>query len=195
MNETTLARTIAEITRPLAASLNLDVWGIEALQGKRAIIRIYVESENGVDIDLCAELSRLLSLTLDVEDIIPGAYLLEVSSPGLERTFFTPEQLAGQINKVVDVTLHEPVHGYPDRKKLLGFLTDVSNDSFSVVPLDATKDDPRAAVFTWDAVKKAKLVHFLPEQPNAVKGRKPKQPKFAKPEKITGDKTEYQAAE
>ena len=195
MNETTLARTITEITRPLAASLNLDVWGVEALQGKRALIRIYVEGENGVDIDLCAELSRLLSLTLDVEDIIPDAYLLEVSSPGLERTFFTPEQLAGQIGKVVEVTLHEPVQAYPGRKKLLGSLTEAGENGFSVVPLDAPKDDPRAATFAWDAVKKAKLVHFLPEQPNTVKGRKPKQTPSAKPEKITGDKTEDQAAE
>ncbi|MCC8193454.1 MAG: ribosome maturation factor [Deltaproteobacteria bacterium] len=195
MNESTLARTIADITRPLAASLDLGIWGIEALQGKRTILRVYVEGENGVDIEKCAELSRLLGLALDVDDLIPGAYLLEVSSPGLERSFFTPEQLAGYVTRTVEVALHEPTEAYPGRKKLLGILTEAGGGSFSVVPLDAPKDDPRAAVFAWDNVKKANLVHFPPEQPGPVKGKKPKRTKAAETGKTAGGTHEDQAAE
>ena len=183
MNETTLAQTITDLAEPLAASLGLDIWGVEAQYGKRSVIRIYVEGQNGVDIDKCAELSRLLGLTLDVEDIVPAAYVLEVSSPGLERTFFTPEQLGACLGKTVEVALHSPGDAYPGRKKLLGLLTGVSGGTFSVVPLDAPEDDPRPASFAWEDIKKAKLVHFLPEAPKAVKGKKPKQAKPPKEKK------------
>ncbi|SBV98447.1 Ribosome maturation factor RimP [uncultured delta proteobacterium] len=198
MNESTLARTIADLARPLAASLDLAVWGVEAMQGKRAIIRVYVEGEGGVDIDKCAELSRLLGLTLDVEDVIPGAYVLEVSSPGLERTFFTPEQLAARVGETVEVTLHTPVEAYPGRKKVLGTLTEASGGTFSVVPLDTPKDSPDdaplAAVFAWDDIKKAKRVHFLPETPEPAKGKKPKTAKPPKGKKTGGNENEDDAA-
>ena len=175
MSETDLARTITNLAAPLAASLALDIWGVEAAFGKRSVIRVYVEGENGVDIDKCAELSRLLGLTLDVEDAIPGAYVLEVSSPGLERTFFTPEQLAAHTGKVVEITLHAPLAACPDRKRLLGTLSGARDGLFSLSLLDAPKNAPLEAAFSWNDVKKAKLVHFLPETPEHVKGRKPKE--------------------
>ena len=211
MNETTLSRTITDIAGPLAASMGLAIWGVEAAFAKRSVIRIFVEGENGVDIDKCAELSRLLGLSLDVEDVIPGAYVLEVSSPGLERTFFTPEQLAANVGKTVEISLHSPTEAYPGRKKLLGTLTGAENGTFAVALLDvpaqenasgkkdaspkkgeAAKDDEPAkegipAVFVWDTIKKAKLVHFLPEQPGTIKGKKPKQ---IKPPRVPAEKPE-----
>lgn len=179
MTETNLTDTITAMTEPLAAALGLDVWGIDVAFGKRGIVRVYVESGDGVDLDKCAELSRLLGLSLDAEDVIPIAYVLEVSSPGLERTFFTPEQLARYTDKTVDVTLHEPLPAYPGRKKFLGTLVAAANGEFAVKLLDAPADAAPLAEFTWDAVKKAKLVHFLPEIPGQAKGRKVKQPKKA----------------
>jgi len=177
MSETELAKTITELAAPLAASLSLDIWGVDVAFGKRGVVRVFVEGENGVSIDACAELSRLLGLSLDVEDAIPGAYVLEVSSPGLERTFFTAAQLAANEGKVVEISLHVPGPACPGRKKLLGTLTGARNGEFTLVPLDAPEDNPVAAVFAWDDIKKAKLVHFLPEPQGAVKGRKPKQTK------------------
>ena len=108
MAQTPLASALADIAAPLAASIGLELWGIEIAFGGRSLVRVFVEGENGASIDQCAELSRLLSLSLDVEDIIPTAYVLEVSSPGLERTFFTESQLARAVGKIVDITLHEP---------------------------------------------------------------------------------------
>lgn len=175
MNETSLAAAIRDMAAPLAASLGLSVWGVDAAFGKRAVVRVFVEGESGVDIDQCAELSRLLGLSLDVEDAIPGAYVLEVSSPGLERAFFTPEQLAGDLGKVVEVTLHAPGKEYPGRKKLIGSLTDAAGDKFALVPLDAGEEAVPAR-FAWDDIKKARRVHFLPEPENAPKGRKSTKP-------------------
>lgn len=176
MNETNLIDIITAMATPLAASLGLDVWGVDAAFGKRGLIRVYVESGDGVDIDKCAELSRLLGLSLDVEDVVPGAYVLEVSSPGLERKFFTPDQLAGYVGKSIDVALHAPPVAIPGRKKFLGELLRVENGVFALLPLDAPKDAPIEVEFVWSDIKKANLVHFLPEAPDTGKGRKPKSP-------------------
>jgi len=193
MSETDIAKIITNLATPLATSLSLDIWGVEVAFGKRCIVRVYVEGEHGVDIDHCAELSRMLGLSLDVEDTIPGAYVLEVSSPGLERTLFTPEQLAAQTGKITEIMLHTPSQAYPDRKKLLGTLNAVHDNTFSLLPLEAPKNEPREAVFSWNDVKKAKLVHFLPETPDRMKGRKPKQtkpPQIAANEPAKADNTD-----
>ena len=179
MNEMSLTQTITDMAEPLAASLGLDVWGVDVAFGKSGIVRVYVESGNGVDIDNCAELSRLLGLSLDVEDTLPGAYVLEVSSPGLERIFFTPEQLAQYTGKTIEVSLLEPSAVYPGRRNFLGTLVRAENGTFALCPLDAPGVDAPLAEFCWNDIKKAKLVHFVPEVPGATKGRKPKQTKKA----------------
>lgn len=191
MSENSIARTITTLAAPLAASLDLDIWGVDASFGKRGLVRVFVENENGVDIDKCAELSRLLALALDVEDIFPGAYVLEVSSPGLERTFFTGGQLARYTGKTVDITLHAPTASHPDRKRFTGELVKAENGVFAVAPSDGAPASPEEArppvAFAWEDVKTAKLVHFPPEPAGMVKGRKMK-PKTAAG-KIGGDTT------
>ncbi|MDR2488618.1 MAG: ribosome maturation factor RimP [Desulfovibrio sp.] len=125
MDHSTLTAALADMTAPLTASLGLELWGIELAFGGRSIVRVFVENENGVSIEQCAELSRLLSASLDVEDCIPGAYVLEVSSPGLERTFFSAEQLARALGQKVEITLHRPQAAWPGRKKFRGLLQEV----------------------------------------------------------------------
>ena len=117
MNQSPLAAAIADLAAPLAASLGLELWGVELAFSGRGLVRVFVESEDGVSVDQCAELSRLLGLSLDVEDLVPGAYVLEVSSPGLERTFFTEAQLARAVGQRVEITLHEPRPALLRRKK------------------------------------------------------------------------------
>ena len=181
MSENTVA-SITGLAEPLAASLGLSIWGLELAFGGKSLLRLYVEGENGVDIDKCAELSRLLSLSLDVEDTIPDAYVLEVSSPGLERTFFTPEQLAAYVGSTVEVSLLSPASSHPGRKNFLGTLTGAANGEFSLMPLDA-KEGTEPVIFCWADVKKAKRIHFLPETDKAKKGGKkpPKTPKATQP--------------
>lgn len=122
MTQPPLAAALADLAAPLAASLGLELWGIELAFGGRGLVRVFVENENGVSVDQCAELSRLLALSLDVEDIIPGAYVLEVSSPGLERAFFTESQLARAVGQRVEIILHEPRPAWPGRRKFRGLL-------------------------------------------------------------------------
>ncbi len=168
-----LRTLVADLAAPLAASMGLALWGVEILGGGRSIVRVFLEGENGVTIDQCAELSRLLGLSLEVEDCVPGAYVLEVSSPGLERVFFTAEQLAGAVGKVIEVTLHQPLPLVPGRKKFRGELTGAADGVYTLRAEDIARAGEEAPLveLSFADVKKAKQVHFVPEK--TLPGKKP----------------------
>jgi len=107
----------------------------------------------GVTIAMCAKVSRHLGTVLEAEDAVPGAYVLEVSSPGLERRFFAPEQLAAYQGRTVDIRLHQ---AQDTRRHFRGLLAE-SGPGFLVVDEDGTKT--RVA---WEHVKTAHLVHEFP---------------------------------
>lgn len=78
---------IAQVIRPVASYMGLDVLEVRYVrQGKHWILRVVVDRpEGGVTLRECEELSRQLNYELDVADLIPGSYLLEVTSPGVDR--------------------------------------------------------------------------------------------------------------
>ena len=162
-----LKTTVEAMAAPLAESLGLSIWGIEILGAGRPVLRIYVEGENGCDIDDCAELSRLLGLSLDVEDVMSGAYSLEVSSPGLERIFFSPDQLKQYINETVNLMLYDPVENWPGRKRFQGKLINAEGDCIFVQPEDSEADAPPLTT-NWKNIQRVRLVHDF----NANKGVK-----------------------
>lgn len=151
MEQSALERRLATLVRPQLTALGLTLWGIEALSGgHRQVVRIYVDAESGVDVDRLAEANRSLGVVFDVEDVIRGAYVLEVSSPGLERRFFEPGQLAAYAGRTVDVLLACPRDG---RRHFKGRLLGFSSDTVSVEEDGARYDLP------WGEVKRIRLVH------------------------------------
>lgn len=162
-----LKTTIEALVAPLAKSLGLQVWGVEILGLGKPLLRIYVEGENGCDIDECSELSRLVGMTLDVEDIIRGAYSLEVSSPGLERAFFNPEQLNKYIGENVTLNLQNPVDSWPEQKKFRGILMEVADDKITIQP-EHSPIDKGALETSWQNIQRVCLIHDF----NANKGLK-----------------------
>ena len=89
---------------PILESLGMELVDIEFVKaGRDSVLRLFIDKEGGITLDDCADVSRELSAILDVEDIIPGHYSLEVSSPGLDRPLKTPadyERFAGRLVKV-----------------------------------------------------------------------------------------------
>ena len=80
---------IEALLEPTIEALGFELWGLEYLsQGRHTLLRLYIDGENGVTVDNCAEVSRHVSGVLDVEDPITGEYTLEVSSPGVDRLLF-----------------------------------------------------------------------------------------------------------
>ena len=169
------------IAAPLVESLGLSIWGLEFIPGGRSIVRLYIEGDTGATIDQCADVSRLFGLSLEVEDIIPDAYMLEVSSPGLERVFFTPEQLAPYAGNddYLELTLLRPGGQYPGRRKFNGKLLMAEGNNFTFLPHDPGTPEIENAIqisFVWEDIKKIRRVHFVPTPEKNKKGKAAKGP-------------------
>jgi ribosome maturation factor RimP len=104
---------IRAIAERVAASLGLEVVEIELRGGgKSRMLRIFIDTPAGVTHEDCANLSREVSTILDVEDAVPGgSYLLEVSSPGLDRKLARPSDFERFQGSRVKLTTRDPVNG------------------------------------------------------------------------------------
>ena len=148
---------IAKLLLPTIQSIGLDLLGAEYLPAPGgAVLRLYIdvpavdgEQARAVGIEDCEAVSREVSAQLDVEDPISGNYTLEVSSPGVDRPLFAPEQFARYIGEQAKVTLKLPQDG---RRRLQGTIASVDGDRI-VFDLDGA---PFVAGF--DNIEKARLV-------------------------------------
>ena len=102
-----------DLLSPVVEGMGYEFVGAEYVaQGKQSVLRIYIDHpEDGVSVDDCEKVSRQVSAVLDVEDPIPGQYLLEVSSPGLDRPLFTLEQFERFAGRIAKIRLSQPVQG------------------------------------------------------------------------------------
>lgn len=105
---------VRELTQPVAEELGYELVDVEYVrEGKNWFLRLYIDKENGVDLDDCALLSEKVGEKLDSiqPDPIPHAYYLEVSSPGAERPLHTDEDIKNALNQYIHVTLHGEIQG------------------------------------------------------------------------------------
>src|SRR5216683_5631357 len=104
---------VREIAERVGASTGLEIVEVELRGGGKArMLRIFIDKSGGVTHEDCANLSREVGTILDVEDVIPGgSYLLEVSSPGLDRKLSRPADYERFTGSVVKLTTQQPVNG------------------------------------------------------------------------------------
>jgi ribosome maturation factor RimP len=114
---------------PVIEAMGYEFWGLDYIQGRGAVLRIFIDSENGITVDDCAAVSHQVSGVLDVEDPIPGEYNLEVSSPGMERPLYTLEQFAMYVGDQVQMRLLAPVAG---KRRVKGLLDAVEGEELVV---------------------------------------------------------------
>jgi ribosome maturation factor RimP len=120
---------------PAVAALGYELWGVEFHgHGRPPLLRVFIDHENGINVDDCASASRQISAVLDVEDPISTEYTLEVSSPGMDRPLFTLDQFARYIGEWVKVKLRAPFEG---RRNFRGRLTGVEGDEIVVAVDDS----------------------------------------------------------
>lgn len=189
-----LVRRVREAAEPVIASFGLMLWGIEVVAGGRTVVRVYVDAPagstaseggsgedgvlEGVSVDQCAEISRMVGLALDVDEVFSDAWVLEVSSPGMDRLFFELSQLAPYAGRELDVMLSDPHPDIAGRRKFRGPLVSVAGDSFVMevllAPAEGEKPAPSNVSIRWDWVRKARLVPVFPDtsKPGAGKNAK-----------------------
>jgi ribosome maturation factor RimP len=118
---------LREIAERVAQSSGLSVWDIELKgSGANRTLRIFIDRPDGVTHEDCSAYSREVSTIFDVEDAVPGgAYVLEVSSPGLDRKLFKPEHFARFTGSLIKFSTRELVNGNRHFEgRLVGFNED-----------------------------------------------------------------------
>ena len=121
------------IVEPAVSALGFELVGIEYLsQGKHSMLRIYIDSDDGITVDDCAKVSHQVSGVLDVEDPIRGEYTLEISSPGLDRPLFKAADYDRFAGQEIKVRLAQPREG---RRNYSGVLLGV-RDGEVVLTMD-----------------------------------------------------------
>lgn len=146
---TTPERLLA-LAAPVATALGCELWGVELIRSRNhSLLRVFIDKIGGVSVDDCERVSRHLASVLDVEDPIPGEYTLEVSSPGMDRPFFTPHQYHAYIGEDIRVQLRAPFEG---RRKYRGRLTAVAEGDIVM------EVDDHEYRFPFASIDKANLV-------------------------------------
>jgi ribosome maturation factor RimP len=123
---------IEEMVKPFLDENGFELVDIEYVkEGSNWFLRVYVDKqgEGNIDIDDCGRVSEYLSDKLDEKDPIPGAYFLEVSSPGAERPLKKPSDFHKAVSKHVFITTYEPVDG---KKEFEGVLESYDEEQLSV---------------------------------------------------------------
>ena len=114
----TLKDKLLELLAPEVEALGYELVELDAPGGGGpGTLRIYIDREAGITVEDCERVSHRVSGVLDVEDPIPGHYVLEVSSPGLDRPLRTEAHYARQLGHVVKVVL---APGKPGRRRYKG---------------------------------------------------------------------------
>lgn len=209
MNEAVLKETVIRLAEPVVRALGLVIWGVEVAQAGRMVVRLFVDvpahsAENCVpttstdeeqgrapgsaSIDQCEEISRHLGLALEVEDAVPSAYVLEVSTPGLTRLFFSLEQMRPYLGEVVEARLHAPLapeggaeSGATPRRLWRGRLAAVEAEAFVLEPVAVSAEgeiSPEALPpvrLPWAEVRRASRMYIFrqPVKPGKGPGKKP----------------------
>ena len=145
---------VVDLAEAVAARRSLHVWDVQVGGGPgRTMVRVFVDGDDGVDVDTVAEVSEEISRGLDLRDPIPGRYTLEVSTPGLERTLKHPDHFARSIGARVVVKTTRPVVGNSHRLEGMivatdgGTVTVEAKEQRVQVPFDSIKS--ARTVFEW----------------------------------------------
>jgi len=147
---------VGELVTPLADELGFEVVDVEFVPaGGRSIVRVYLDRPGGITLDDCARFSRRLGDLLEMNQTLPHSYVIEVSSPGIERRLKTGEHFRRYVGRRARVETHEPWDG---RRHVEGAIAGVSDTDVTLsldeggswtVPLAGVRT-ARLVVDPWD---------------------------------------------
>jgi len=144
-----LEAAVAQTVGPVVAAHGCSLYDVEVAGGGRArTVRVYVDRDGGVDLDTVTAVTHDVSGALDGCAALGGPYLLEVSSPGLERPLRRPEHYRGARGQTVSVTFHTDA----GPRRVRGVLVEAGDDG-ATIDVDGERTE-----IAYDAVTKARTV-------------------------------------
>ncbi len=150
MDKHLITEYVGKVAGKAASAAGIDLVHVEIAGTKRdAVVRIYIDKEGGVTIDDCSSVSRAIEEVLDSEDVIPSKYVLEVSSPGIERELYSLSDFVKFTGSLAKVKLNTEIDG---QKTFVGTIVEVDGDKITID--DRTKG---STAFTYSDVSKANL--------------------------------------
>lgn len=144
-----LRERVIALTEPLLGRLGYELVELEYAAGRsHATLRFFIDKSGGIGLEDCEQVSREISAMLDVEDPIPIAYTLEVSSPGFDRVLRTRAHFERFAGERVHVELKVPREG---RRRYTGTLRTVADDGLTL------EVDRETVSVPFDEIGKARL--------------------------------------
>lgn len=135
---------VKELLEPLLRGKGLELFDVEYKgSGKRGVLRIFIDKEEGITVDDCALVSRELGTLLDVHDVIPSSYTLEVSSPGLTRPLRNPADYTRFTGNKVKIKTSEEID---KRKVFIGTLAGIEDGIVTVEADGARYEIPYGSI-------------------------------------------------
>ena len=148
-----ILQEVTKLIEPIIDNLGYELIDVEYLMERgRWVLRIYIDKDGGVSINDCVEVSKEIGTILDIEDPIESAYVLEVSSPGLNRPLTKEKHFIWAIGKKVKIKTEVPIEG---RKNFKGYLQDFKDGMIYI--------NVEGKIFSLDYeyVEKANLVYEI----------------------------------
>lgn len=134
---------VSSVVESIIADTDMELVDVEYVRERDWYLRVYLDKPGGVDLDDCQMVSERLSETLDAKDPIKDNYLLEVSSPGLDRVLKKDKDFKRYQGAQVDVQLFKPLNG---SKQFTGALGEVTDETVTIVTADGELALERSAV-------------------------------------------------
>lgn len=143
---------IENLISDIIKNLGYELYDVEYVkEGKDYFLRIYIDSDNGIDLNDCEKVSNSLTEILDREDYIKEQYFLEVSSPGVERILRKDKHLESNIGKEIQIKLFKPLDG---KKQFKGILKEFDSNNITIlddkeISIDRKNISQIKTVYNW----------------------------------------------
>ena len=129
--------TVTDIVAPVAEEMGIILWDVEYVkEGAKKILRITIDSEEGIDINICEKFHRTIDPLLDEADPIEDAYYLECTSPGIEREIKTDAHISMCLGEKVEIKLYAPKNS---SKSFVGILLGLDEEGKVLVDISGER--------------------------------------------------------
>lgn len=151
----TVVEKIAAVAERIGNQHGVEIVDAELMGGGiHRVLRVYIDKPEGVTLDDCQNVSHELGEVLDAEDVVPGAYTLEVSSPGVDRKLTKAKDFERFVGQKVKVALKQAVDG---SKRVEGVLEAFSNDVATLTVAQGKNKEPKQVLIELNQIDKANL--------------------------------------